>query len=99
MDAKNPYALLKRTNTFLPGNTEYGKRSPPQPLPTQWEYLIVQMPGLVVIFVTPLAEDRLVVHLDQLPFRTETEVSKNSEHGRGKKKEPESARDMVPLSE
>lgn len=86
MDAKNPYALLKRTSTFLPGNTEYGKRNSHHPLPTHWEYLIVQVPGLVVIFVTPSAEERLVVHLDQLPFRTETEVPENSEHGREKRK-------------
>lgn len=95
---KSPYALLKRTNTFLPGNTQYRKGSPPHPLPIQWEYLIVQMPGLVVIFITPPAEDRLVVHLDQLPFRTETEVPKNSEHERGKKNEPESDRDILPAS-
>lgn len=56
------------------------------------------MPGLIVIFVTPPAEDRLVVHLDQLPFRTETEVPKNSKQERGKKKEPESGRDIFPLS-
>lgn len=98
MDAKNPYALLKRTRTFLPGNTEYGKKNPHHSFPPQWEYLIVQMPGLVVIFVTPSTEDRLVVHLDQLPLRAETEVPKNSEHGREKKTDPESARDMLPLS-
>lgn len=87
----------KITSVFLPGITEYLKRSPPHPLPTQSKYLIVQMPGLVVIFVTPPAENRLVVHFDQLPFRTETEVSKNSAHEKGKK-EPESDRDTLPLS-
>lgn len=77
----------KITSIFSPGITEYLKRSPPHPLPAQSKYLIVQMPGLVVIFVTPPAEDRLVVHFDQLPFRTETEVSKNSVHRKEREEE------------
>lgn len=75
------------------GNTEMGKRNPHQRPPTESGYLIVQMPGLVVILGTPTAEERLVIHLDQLPLRTETEVPKNSEHGRKNKRKNQSQPD------
>lgn len=57
-------------------------------------YLIVQMPGLLVLLGAPAAEERFVIHLDQLPLRTETEVPKNSECGR-QRKETESARPVL----
>lgn len=57
-------------------------------------YLIVQMPGLLVLLGASAAEERFVIHLDQLPLWTETEVPKNSECGR-QRKETESARPVL----
>ena len=38
-------------------------------------YLVVEVPGLVVLFRTQPVEDGLVVDLDELPFRPVAEVS------------------------
>ena len=41
-------------------------------------YLVVQVPGLIVFFCALPAKDGLVVYLDELPFRTVTEMSKKT---------------------
>lgn len=43
-----------------------------------FSYLVVQVPGLVVFLCAFSAINRLVVYLDELPFRTVAEVSKKS---------------------
>ena len=43
-----------------------------------YSHLVVQVPSLIVLLRAFLAEDGLVVDLDELPFRTVAEVSKKS---------------------
>lgn len=100
-DAKKSIRFAVKNNYTL-ATQRWGKGTPTNSLlhnikyqntNIRWGYLIVQMPGLVVILGTPTAEERLVIHLDQLPLRTETEVPKNSEHGRKNKRKNQSQPD------
>lgn len=43
-------------------------------------YLVVQVPGLIVLLCAFPVEDGLVVYLDELPFRTVAEVAKKANH-------------------
>lgn len=47
-------------------------------------YLVVQVPGLIVLLCAFPAEDGLVVYLDELPFRAVAKVSKKAGDRRGK---------------
>jgi len=46
-------------------------------------HLVVKVPGLIVFLCAFPAKNWLVVNLDELPFRTMTEVSKEAARGKG----------------
>lgn len=85
-EKKKSICFAVKNNCIHTWKHRAGEKEPHQCPPGEWGYLVVQMPGLVVILGTPAAEERFVIHLDQLPLRTEAEVPKNSEQGRQKKR-------------